>query len=201
MPHKLNRAFKRGEGHRDLKLFVIVAEGHREDRYFAWFNERNQRIRVQIVPREENKSAPNHFLERLGNFLDREEITPAAGDSVWFVLDVDSWKREHIEELIQHCEQYENFQIAISNPCFEVWLNFHAGPLPEGIRNCHELKTELPNRIPGGFHPDTLCPLIETAIHYAQQADTHPTQNFPDQMQTKVHRLASQIQELMGKNR
>lgn len=39
-----NRAYKRGEAHRDALLFVIVAEGEREDRYFGWFDQKSQRI-------------------------------------------------------------------------------------------------------------------------------------------------------------
>lgn len=69
-----NRAYKRGEPHRDMRLFVIVAEGEREDEYFSWFDQRNSRIRVQIVPREGHASAPNHFIKRLETFF-RPELT------------------------------------------------------------------------------------------------------------------------------
>ncbi|HLP95100.1 MAG TPA: RloB family protein [Saprospiraceae bacterium] len=201
MPKRnINRAYKRGEAHRDARLFIIVTEGEREDKYFGWFDRKNQRIRVQLVPRQEQASAPKHFLNRLHQFLDTEGIDPQIGDNVWFVLDVDKWTRESIDALIIACEQNNQWHIAISNPCFEVWLNLHHGPLPGGDLDCNALKTMLNTRHRGGFHPDTICPLLDDAIRYAQEADTHPEQMFPGRMQTKVHSLAVAMSAVLGQN-
>lgn len=200
MSRKQNRAFKRGEGHRDRRLFVIVAEGQREDHYFEWFHERNQRIIIHLVPRDANKSAPTHFIERLTTYLNQEDIKETAGDSIWFVLDVDKWKREHIDDLIMASKQAPNWHIAISNPCFEVWLNLHTAPVADNGEDCNALKAMLNKRMRGGFHPNAFCPLIEVAIRHAQEADTHPTQVYPDRMQTKVYLLASAMKALLGKN-
>lgn len=57
------RKYKKSAPFRDARLFIIVAEGEREDAYFSFFNERNQRIKVQPIPREKDKSAPNYFLK------------------------------------------------------------------------------------------------------------------------------------------
>lgn len=195
-----NRLYKRGEAHRDARLFIIVTEGEREDQYFGWFDKKNQRIRVQMVPRKGQASAPKHFLERLHKYLDNAEFQPQTGDSIWFVLDIDAWKRSSIDELISVCRQTPNWHIAISNPCFEVWLNLHTGPLPDTGETCDTLKTLLGSRIRGGFHPDTICPLIVQAIEHAQAADSHPAQDFPDRMQTKVYRLAEAMLEVLGRH-
>lgn len=195
-----NRAYKRGEAHRDARLFIIVAEGEREDRYFGWFDQKSRRIRVQIVLREGTASAPKHFLARLNAWLDGAESQPKIRDSVWFVLDVDQWSRASIDELDSVCRQTPDWHIAISNPGFEVWLNLHTGPLPDGLENCDALKTLLGGRVRGGFHPNTVCPMIEQAIQYARDADTHPDQDYPDGMQTKVYRLAEGMLAVLGKN-
>jgi hypothetical protein len=195
-----NRAYKRGEAHRDARLFIIVTEGEREDRYFGWFDRKSQRIRVQLVPRHEQASASKHFLNRLRQFLDGEDINTQIGDSVWFVLDVDNWTRESIDELIIACNQNNNWHMAISNPCFEVWLNLHKGPLPDNEEDCDALKTMLNTRHRGGFLPNTICPLLEDAIKYAQEADTHPEQVYPDKMQTKVYLLAAAMKAVLGQN-
>lgn len=195
-----NRAYKRGEAHRDARLFIIVTEGEREDRYFGWFDRKSQRIQVQLVPRQGQASAPKHFLNRLSQYLDENGADTKMEDSIWFVLDVDAWSRESIDELVVACNQASNWHIAISNPCFEVWLNLHKGPLPDNVEDCDALKTMLGDRIRGGFHPNTICPLIEDAIKYAQEADTHPGQDYPDRMQTKVYLLASAMRALLGQN-
>lgn len=145
-----NRAYKRGEAHRDARLFIIVTEGQREDRYFGWFDRKSQRIQVQLVPRHGQASAPKHFLARLGQYLDKDGKDPKMEDSVWFVLDIDAWTRESIDELMIACAQTPNWHIAISNPCFEVWLNLHTGPVPDNGEDCDALKTMLGSRIRAG---------------------------------------------------
>lgn len=195
-----NRSYKRGEAHRDARLFIIVTEGEREDKYFGWFDKKNQRIRVQMVPRDGQASAPKHFLERLNKYLDNADTQPQSSDSIWFVLDVDTWTRASIDELIVLCEQTPNWHIAISNPCFEVWLNLHTGALPADAEDCEALKTLLGARIRGGFHPNTVCPLIDAAIQNARGADSHPAQDFPDRMQTKVYWLAEAMLEVLGRH-
>lgn len=113
---RTNRSYKKGAPHRDARLFVIVAEGEREDAYFSWFNEKNQRIKVSIIPREQDKSAPNFFLQRVEKFIEDGGWSPTENDMLWCVLDVDRWSREEIEGLRTICEQHENWNLAISNP-------------------------------------------------------------------------------------
>lgn len=194
--HK-NRAYKRGEPHRDARLFIIVAEGEREDAYFSWFDRKSQRIKVQMVPRENQASAPKHFLKRLEQYLDENNIQD--GDSIWFVLDVDRWERPSIDVLIDHCNSHPERHVAISNPCFEVWLNQHTGPIDNRTLDCDALKTMLGQRIRGGFHPDRICPMISDAVKWAEQADALPGQDYPDFMCTKVYRLAKGMSDVLGK--
>lgn len=201
MPKRnVNRSYKRGEPHRDVRLFIIVTEGEREDKYFGWFDRRSQRIRVELVPREMHASAPNHFINRLQQYVGDKGLEPQMGDSIWFVLDLDHWSREAIDNLIDACKQTKNWHIAISNPCFEVWLNFHSGPITNKGAECSDLKTMLGERIRGGFHPNNICPMIDAAIEYAKAADTHPDQDFPDRLQTKVYRLGEAMNVLLRLN-
>jgi RloB-like protein len=194
-----NRNYKKGAPHRDSRLFVIVAEGEREDEYFSFFHEKNQRVRIQIVPREGNASAPKHFLERLSKFQEEGSWIPKENDTLWFVLDVDRWKKAQINELISACEQDKNWNIAISNPCFEVWLLYHVLDNLDGLSN--NLKNELRNKAGGsGYSPETFCVNIATAIENAKQNDLNPKHLFPDKKQTKIYLLAEQLLEKLGKN-
>ena len=200
MPKK-KRGYKKGEQHKDARLFVIVAEGERKDAYFQWFHEKNLRISIQVIPREENKSAPSHFLERLDKYIQETGWREKDGDLVWFVLDVDRWERKEIEDLRIHCEQNKSWHIAVSNPCFEVWIIFHLLEiLEDNGEEPKDLKTMIPNIIRGGFNTDNICPLIETATQNARKADGNSMHHFPDRMKTKVYQLAEQMLELLGKN-
>lgn len=200
MPKK-NRAYKKGAPHRDARLFVIVAEGKREDEYFSWFNEKNQRIKVSIIPREQNRSAPTHFLSRVGSFIEAGGWNPEDDDQLWFVLDVDKWQREEIENLRIACESNPNWRIAISNPCFEVWLLFHIRKsIPDNGEGCGSLKQMLHRNAPGGYDKDAFCEKIELAVQNSRAADNNPRGHFPDRMMTKLYQLAEEIIPILGTN-
>jgi len=195
-----NRAYKRGSPHRDARLFIIVAEGEREDAYFNWFNERNQRILIHMVPREGKASAPKHFLGRLEKFLLETDVQPGSDDSVWFVLDVDRWPRNAIDGLINACEQASNWQITLSNPCFEVWLHCHHSKPPEGLQTCKDYKSVVNTLFPGGFRLENACLLIDQAVVNSRDMDTMPLQAFPGKGQTKVYKLAEEMLKMLGQN-
>lgn len=196
-----NRNYKKGGRHRDARLFVIVAEGKREDAYFRYFNELNQRILVQIVPRVENQSAPKLFLERIDQFIQEDGWTPKENDVLWFVLDVDRWKRESIEDLRIACQQNSNWHLGISNPCFEVWLLFHfMDTIVDNGDTCSDLKSMLHQKAKGNQELKRLASLLTVAADNAAKADTSPNQQYPDRMQTKLYHLAKQILELLGVN-
>jgi hypothetical protein len=195
---KLNREYKKGKPHRDARLFVIVAEGEREDDYFDYFNERNSRIRVLTIRREQNTSAPKHFVSRLKKAEDSGDYTPEQTDIIWFVCDTDRWGSQ-LNDLKADCDERPNWNLAISNPCFEVWLHFHAGSVGLIKASCNELKTSLPKTRLGSFNASLYGQQIETAIFHAEKADTAPTSGFPETMQTKVYLLAKEMCALLGK--
>ena len=195
-----NRNYKKGGRHRDARLFVIVAEGEREDAYFRYFNELNQRILIQIVPRVANQSAPKLFLERVNQFIQEDGWTPKENDLLWFVLDVDRWKRESIEDLRIACQQHPNWHLGISNPCFEVWLLFHlVDSLVDNGEKCKDLKSLLHQKAKGNQELKRLANLLSNAAENAAKADTSPRGDYPDRMQTKLYHLAKQMLTVLGK--
>ncbi|MEL7534109.1 MAG: RloB family protein [Bacteroidota bacterium] len=200
MPRK-NRAYKKGEPHRDARLFVIVAEGEREDAYFRFFNAINQRVKIKIVAREGGKSAPKYFLDRVAGFRESEEWIPAADDQLWFVLDVDRWSRTDIDELYQQCAEEQNWNITISNPCFEVWLLYHRlEAIDVETTSCQALKTRLDQLTPGGYTLETDARLLTNATQNALAADSHPDHYFPEIHESKLYRLGEQLLTLLGQN-
>ena len=91
------------------------------------------------------------------------------GDTVWFVIDTDSWETEgKITPLREFCKTlnqtelekyselkpYTAWQVGQSNPCFEIWLYYHFFidvPNTEEIENFSNFKEFLSNVISGGF--------------------------------------------------
>jgi hypothetical protein len=196
---KQNREYKKGKPFRDSRLFVIIAEGEREDAYFNYFNERNSRVRVLPIAREAGKSAPKFFVNRLNKAIDAGEYTPVDSDLIWFVCDTDRWGNQ-LNELKADCDTQRNWTLTVSNPCFEVWLHFHAGGVNQVKVSCGELKASLPQTLLGGFNTDVYCRQIEMALYHAETADENPDSDFPAPMQTKVYRLAKQLCQFLGNN-
>src|ERR1700748_2604146 len=118
---------------RDYKLFAIACEGgKREPEYFKVFRFLSKKIAVdvieEIVNEDEalsinpNKSAPKWVLNRALRYIEKEGLSDE--DELWFVMDVDRWKVDQLREIANYCDQYSNWHIVLSNPCFEVWLYF-----------------------------------------------------------------------------
>jgi RloB-like protein len=107
---------------RDARLCVIATEGQKtEKQYFTLF--RNPRLIVKTLPTEEdNKSSPHHVLSRLDKFQQEHDL--GVEDTLWIMIDVDHHKPKQLSSICKEAIQ-KGFNLAISNPCFEVWLYLH----------------------------------------------------------------------------
>jgi hypothetical protein len=198
MPRK-NRSYKKGGAHRDCRKFIIVAEGVREDEYFSYFNRLTPRVEIKIVAREGGKSAAKFLMDRVRSYDAKFGIEPE--DFVWFVLDVDKWPREEIENVFQNCTTDPNWNISISNPCFETWLHYHLlKEIPAEITTAAKLKNNLNKLLPGGYNKIYFAQLIKDAIANARDFDRHKDHYFPAANVTKVYILADQLLEFLGNN-
>jgi hypothetical protein len=66
-------------------------------------------------------------------------------DEVWCVFDID--QHPNIPEAVQTAHS-NGLCLAISNPCFELWLWLHFAPQP-GLQDRHKLQSMLQKHIPG----------------------------------------------------
>lgn len=207
MGRSQNRSYKRGEPHRDARLFIVVAEGEREDQYFGFFVNKSLRLKIEIVPREQGNSSPKDFLNRVTKYLQRDfdlssgkkgQDNDIHYDYLWFVLDVDRWPREQIDDIAKYCQDTESWFLCISNPCFEVWLHNHIESIPQHMSTPAQLKEALGKLSPGGYSPKVFAPLIAVATERSKDQDQHPNHYFPEPRQTKVYALAEKILQLLG---
>ncbi len=202
MPKK-NRGYKRGEAYRDSRLFVIACEGEkREKNYFFEIHKRSQRIRIKVLEPKPNevlgKSAPKWLLDKAISYVDEFDLTDS--DSLWFVLDVDRWGRQQIGLLTDVCKDNSNWNIAISNPCFEVWLYMHLKDIQYSkSKNCHQLKHELHKETSNkGYNAEEFVSLIKSASQRARASDTDKNHDIPKKMESKMYLLAESIITFAG---
>lgn len=123
------REFSRTSGLLDPKLIVIATEGHlTETKYFEELSSHCRNVspagaRVLVLERTEpGESAPNHVFSKLTDYEKKNGM--GAEDEFWMVIDRDRWTDAMLAQLAQLCDQ-KQFQFAMSNPCFELWLLLH----------------------------------------------------------------------------
>jgi hypothetical protein len=137
---------------RDPKpTILIVTEGERtEPEYFRGFVSayRNPRVTIQVAPEhgvprtlvEIAKRRKNGALEDAA----REKDDNLAFDSVWCVFDMD--EHPQVGEAKEMARD-NGIDLAISNPCFELWLLLHFRENP-GMQDRATMKAMLTKHVP-----------------------------------------------------
>jgi hypothetical protein len=200
MPKPIKFTYEKKAAFRDAFYFIVVCEGKsRESDYFRFFDRMSSRVKIVWVSSDMGNSAPK-LLINLANEIEEELDAKAEKDRLWFVIDTDRW-REQLHDIRQECEQHPHWRVAQSNPCFEVWLYFHAKaqlPVLINIGQCNNWKPHLPTVIQGGFNPDFHPIAIETATINTKAA-YQSTGYFPDPGSTQLWELAEELLPLIKK--
>lgn len=189
---KINRTklLDRQHDRRDARLFVIATEGKKtEKQYFAMFN--SSRIKVEILATDDDgKSAPQYVLERLNGF--REQHSLDEDDLLWFVADVDRWPIDNLIAVCREAKQ-KKYGLAISNPCFEVWLCLHLMDLSPDDHTCKDfgkrLKTILGKYNKSRLDVSVYQEKIGEAIDRAKNLHPDPQEYWPTTIGSHVYRL------------
>jgi hypothetical protein len=177
MPRKKRPLDRDGGALRDASLIVIASEDtYAVKDYFLRFKTR--RIQFIVIPTEGGRSAPDQVIYRLNKF--KEEYATEEDDQFWLCIDTDHWANSgHIANLtrvLQHCKQ-KNYLVAISNPCFDLWLLLHFENVePSDKRTCQEIAQRLSELVAGyGKKSCNQLPLkgtmVASAVERAQRLD------------------------------
>ena len=180
------RDYDKREPSRDAHKIYLVCEGKgTEPDYFKFFEGLSSNLQVITIPPADG-SDPFKLME----LAKKDLIGPARkytvecehGDTVWFIIDTDTWEKEgKIKPLRDFCQaqnyaikverddmkQYPVFNVAQSNPCFEIWLYYHFydnKPDKEAVQGCASFKEFVHKAIAGGFNFEKDPARLETAI-------------------------------------
>ncbi len=188
--------FQRRHSFRDPKKFFIIAtEGERtEEIYFdALKPPRDAAVQTHVPPTNKGKSNPKKVLARLKSY-DREAGS-GERDELWLVVDRDSWTEADLNEVSKAVASLPKYHLALSNPCFELWLVLHRRDATGG--NCEQLqkilKLELGAYDKTCYDAEALKVTVADAIGRAQRMDTPPQDPWPRKPGTHVHRLVRKL--------
>lgn len=191
-PRPLNR---KEEHVRDTSLIIIATEGEkREPLYFEMDVFRNnKKIQVKVISTTNGESSPTDVLSRLHEYASEYQF--GEGDQFWLVIDKDRWSNKNLYEIKELCND-RNYRLALSNPCFELWLLLHfrkENELPlKGQMNCTDIKKLLNpqlNERDEGNYDATYARWVKHAIKEARCLDKHPGAPFPDCPGTRIYQL------------
>lgn len=214
MPEKRPyRTPNRPHGVRNPKLIIIATEGTKtEPRYFdalAIFYA-SSKIHVRVLDRLESASDPQRVLNQLREFRREYRLHPT--DELWLVIDVDRWTTQMLSDVTSQAGQLFA-SLAVSNPCFEVWLLLHHRALSDYDQSVldefqqnnkdgtsrsrleRELIAIVGELNKANLNTDNYIPYIDKAIQNAELADTSPDERWPQEVGTHVYRLAKHIVE------
>ncbi len=164
-----------------------------EPQYFAYFNNQNSVIRINCL-RGGNDSSPNHVLKRMKDFLRIEGIKRT--DEAWLIVDKDQWTDNQLYQLHEWAQKAENYNFALSNPKFELWLllHFEDGDGVTSSQSCTQrLKRHLPDYDKGFDIRKITNVKINDAIKRAKQKDNPPCKDWPRAIGTTVYKLVENI--------
>jgi hypothetical protein len=214
MPEKrVYRPRNRLHGVRNPKLIIIATEGIKtEPRYFTALalSYASSRTHVQVLERLESASDPQRVLNQLREFKREFRLNP--NDELWLVIDLDRWAPQMLSDVSSQAVKIR-VSLAVSNPCFEIWLLLHHRAFsyydPSVLNEFRENDKDGTSRsrlereliaILGEFNKanlntDNYIPYIDKAIQNAELSDTNPDERWPQEIGTHVYRLAKHIAE------
>jgi len=181
---------------RDTRLVVVATEGEAtEPLYFSAFGD--TRVQVRILPCVDGESSPRHVLKNVLGYKEQYDI--GGGDELWIVIDRDRWKDEMLSEVAQEAAT-RGIGLAVSNPCFELWLALHLeadlpDPVDSGSLEAH-LRQELGIFNKSNFDVARLLAGLEPACQKADALDVEKDHRWPNNMGTRVYRVIRSIQRL-----
>ena len=207
---------ERHEAFRDARIIVVASEGKDTERIYlhALANEfSNPRVHVHILERnedEQNNSSPEHVLKQLNDY--KGQYALEADDELWLVIDKDRWTEAMLSRVAAVCVQDNFMHMALSNPCFELWLLLHLVDVElltheeqELLRKNRRkskntdpyLKIRLRQEI-GSYHESSydtqiFMTNINAAIERARALDKNTADRWPQTLGTRVYLLVESI--------
>jgi hypothetical protein len=190
--------------HRDAKLFIIATEDTNAPRqYFSIFRKLSSRLDIVVCETTDGLSSPRHVIERLIEYKRQADLQD--DDQLWALLDTDHWiTQNHIAGLsAAHAYAKMNgIRVAMSNPCFDLWLMLHHLDLPSqhNLTDANEVLEHM--REQGiAFNKQNLNladytpAAIQAAMDRAKRIPGTELTGWPQSTGTQVHYLMTELRK------
>jgi len=184
--------------YRDDRIFWVGTDDRYAPKQYLDFL-KVKRVRIFALAAEERTQAAREVVQRLKA---AEEIQEQ--DQVWALLDADHYDQgRHLPSFLEALRGAwdAGIQVAISKPCFEVWLLLHYADAEavEGVASASEVETRLREAI-GEYNKRQLKQAhypeerVKLAMARAQELDARVAGGeIPQSATTRVYQLLEAI--------
>jgi hypothetical protein len=191
MPRRENLGYRRQPVIKRRRTFLVYCGALRTERdYFDGFRERVRQGNVTIKLRQEGID-PATVVRAAAGYRDR---SPGRFDEVWCVVDTDQYD---IDTAVVEARR-RNVRLAVSNPCFELWLLLHHAGCRAYCHGCTEVTRRLKRHVPGYDKARLNCadfaPGVDDAIKRARDLDPSGAEHRRNPS-TNVWQLVERIRE------
>ncbi len=180
------------------RVIAIACEGAvPEHIYFEELKPgRDAFVQIVPVPRAAHKSHPEDVLADLARWSHRHGLN-GRGEG-WIVIDREDEQHRAAAVLDAVCAEAVRlgFNVAVSNPCFEIWLWLHLrdNRLFVGRDQLKRaLKRLLPDFEPADYDAAPFVAAAAQAVERARRIDRHPGHRWPRTQGTRVYLLVERI--------
>jgi len=185
---------RRKTGYKEQRgIFVIATDGTKtEPRYFDQFKKSNK-ITIKIIY---HANIPK-VLRELNNYCRDNTVTPKT-DNVWLVIDKDEKESTELTQIANKCRNKE-YNLAVSNPCFEYWLYLHHAehrPFLTTDSCTKTLNQKLGTYDKSNYDVALFTPYIDSAIERAQRNDSGNSHPWPKDTGTHVYKLVKKLPKI-----
>lgn len=200
---------------RDARKVYIICEGKgTEPDYFSFFEGLSSNLQIIVIP-PENGTDPLKLMalanRKLLDETSKFSMDYMANDSVWFVIDTDTWEEEGkiaslrgfcndqnatISERYSEVKSYQGWNVVQSNPCFEIWLYYHfydKEPDTSVVESYTSFKEFVSTSITGGFNFQRDPVRLQDAISNSSATFSIGSDGGPDLYSTEVFHLGEEI--------
>lgn len=201
------------------KIYIVCEGAETEKNYFSFFEGLSSNLKLIVIPPEEGTDplklmslAKEIFLSDSGRY----SLDYMQKDQIWFAIDTDSWAMEGkikplrdfsqnqnalIPQQFSEVKPYSAWNVAQSNPCFEIWLYYHHyNDIPDEdlIKSYTSVKAFVDSMISGGFDFQRDPSRIEDAIRNAETNFSRLDSGNPKLYSTEQFLLGKEIFEFVG---
>ena len=112
------------------------------------------------------------------------------------MIDVDRWPEGELAAVPSQSMQ-NNFFLAVSNPCFEIWLYLHHASTRKKSISSVEMKQMLRDKL-GSYNPSNLdlsqfVGKVEKAISRAKKLDIDAAERWPSSTGTHIYKVVKKV--------